>query len=121
MSAYIREIVIAALLVALCLATWQCDRNKGKLNQIDVSKRRMENISSVQAGRTAIAAREKGYQEIDEKVAGIEKQRDSIRQQEAARKLSQKEDIRHEVQKVDIYGLADMFRRDGYGCAVVER
>ena len=118
---YIREIVIAVLLAALCLATWQCDRNKGKLTEADAAKKRTENISSVTAGRKDVAAREQGYQEIDAAVAGIKQQRAEIGRQEATVERPQREDIQHEVQKVDINGLAGLFRRDGYGCAVVER
>jgi hypothetical protein len=118
---YIREIIIAVLLAGLCFATWQCDQNKGKLKDIDASKKRMENISSVQAGRKDVAEREKGYQAIDAAVADIKKQRGKIGKQEAEVKLPQRGDIEHEISKVDINGLADLFRRDGYGCTVLER
>jgi len=118
---YIREIVIAVLIAFLCLATYQCDRNKGKLNAVDATKKRMENISTIHSGRKDIAEREKGYQESDNRIAGIKKQRADIKIQEAAIKRPQREDIDYELSKTDLNGLADLFRRDGYSCTVLER
>lgn len=123
---YFREIAIAVLLIALCLATYQCDRNKGKLNGIDASKKRMENISSVQSGRKDVQGRELNlYPAVNQALGEVGKKRAEIRQAESALpSVPTRKEIVNEVENTtqgDINRLADLFRADGYSCSVMER
>lgn len=118
---YAREIVIIVLILALCFATWQCDRNKGKLQTNDAGSVRQQQISSAQAGRGAVKEREANlYPGIDKGVAEIEKQRAKIKAEERKPSPGRKEvadEVQHKTQG-DIHALARMFVLAGYSCSV---
>lgn len=118
---YVREIVIAGLILALSFATWQCDRNKNKLLTNDAGDVRQQQISSAQAGRGAVREREANlYPGIDKGVADIEKQRAKIKAEERKPAPSRKE-VADEVQNKtqgDIHALARLFVLAGYSCSV---
>ena len=118
---YAREIVIAVLILALCLATWQCDKNKGKLLTNDAGNARQQQISSAQAGRGAVKGREASlYPGIDSGVAYIEKQRAKIKTEERKPAPGRKEvadEVQHKTQG-DIHALACLFVLAGYSCSV---
>lgn len=123
---YFREIAIAVLLIALCLATYQCDRNKGKLSGIDAGNKRMENISSVQSGRKDVQGREQNlYPAVNQALGEVAKKRAEVRQSESKLpSVPTRKEIVNEVKnttKGDINRLVDLFRTDGYGCSVMER
>ena len=122
---YFREIAIIILIAALCFSTWQCDRAKGKLNELDAGKKRMENISSVQAGRKGIQGRESGlYPAVEKAVNEIGAKRAGIKREESRLVTPTTKEIAHEVEittQGDINRLADLFRADGYTCSVIER
>jgi hypothetical protein len=118
---YARETIIAVLIAVLCFATWQCDRNKGKLQTIDAGHVRQQQISSAHAGRGAIEEREKNlYPGIDKGVSDIEKQRAKIKAEERKPAPGRKE-VANEVQNKtqgDIRALAHLFVLAGYSCSV---
>ena len=118
---YIREIIIAVLIVAVCLATYQCDRNKNKLQTIDAGNVRQQQISSAQAGRGAVTDREKNlYPAIDKGIADVEAQRAKIKAEELKPAPGRKE-VADEVQNKtqgDIHALAHLFVLAGYSCSV---
>lgn len=121
-----REIVIVALIAALCFATYQCDRNKGKLKDADAAKKRMENISTVQAVRKGVQSREQNlYPAIHQALGDLGKKRAGVKRAESELPPVQtKKEITHEVENTtqgNINRLADLFRADGYNCSVVER
>ena len=118
---YVREFAIVILIAALCFATWQCDRNKGKLNNIDAGDVRQRQISSVHAGRGAVTERETNlYPGIDRDLDGIKSQRGKIKAEERKPTPSRK-DTENEVQKStqdNIHALARLFVFAGYSCSV---
>lgn len=116
---YAREIAIAVLLAALCLATWQCDRYKGKLNAADAEKKRQETISSIEAGQADVRKRENEAVKLDRKIADIDRRRAEIKRAEKATAVSRKE-IEDEVDKDkgNIHALARLYKFAGYSCAV---
>jgi hypothetical protein len=118
---YIREIIIAALILALCLATYQCDRNKGKLRAIDAGGVRQQQISSAQAGRGAVKNRETNlYPGIDRGISDIKAQRAKIKAEERKPTPGRKE-VADEVQNKtqgDVRALAHLFVLAGYSCSV---
>lgn len=118
---YAREIIIAALILALCLATYQCDRNKGKLRAIDAGGVRQQQISSAQAGRGAVKQRETNlYPGIDRDISDIKTQRAKIKAEERKPTPGRKE-VADEVQNKtqgDIRALARLFVLAGYSCSV---
>lgn len=118
---YVREFAIIILVAALCLATWQCDRNKGKLNQIDAGQVRQSQISSVHAGRGAVTERETNlYPVIDRGLDDIALQRARIRTEERKTTPTRK-DTENEVNNStqgDIHALARLFVLAGYSCSV---
>lgn len=118
---YVREFAIIILIAALCFATWQCDRNRGKLNQIDAGHARQSQISSVHAGRGAVTERETNlYSGIDKDLDGIKSQRGKIKAEERKPAPSRK-DTENEVQKStqgNIHALAHLFVFAGYSCSV---
>lgn len=122
---YWKEILIVVMVVALCFATLQCDRNKGKLNNIDAANVRHSQISSAQAGRSEVKTREAIlYPAIDKASREIANQRTIIRNTENSLPQIQKENIRNDIQaneQGDIHRLADMFRAAGYPCTVTSR
>lgn len=118
---YIRKFTIIILVAALCLATWQCDRNKGKLNSVDAGQTRQGQISSVHAGRGAVSDRETNlYPAIDRGLDDIASQRARIRIEE--RKTTPiRKDTENEVNNStqgDIRALARLFVLAGYSCSV---
>jgi type II secretory pathway pseudopilin PulG len=121
-----KEIVIVLLIVALCIAAWLGDRDKGKLNSIEATQKRMENISSAQAGRKEIQRREQNlYPALDRSAQELAKRRTAIRDAEKALPppptRKEIEDAVKNAAKGDSGRLADMFRADGYPCAELER
>lgn len=118
---YIKEIAVAVLLIALCFATWQCDRNKAKLQTIDAGNVRQQQISSAQAGRGAVIDRETNlYPAIDKGISDIEAQRAKIKAEELKPAPGRKE-TENEVQRItqgDIHALACLFVLAGYSCSV---
>jgi hypothetical protein len=118
---YAREIIIAVLIMALCLATYQCDRNKGKLATASADRVRQQQISSAQAGRGAVRDRETNlYPGIDQGIADIEAQRAKIKAGERKPAPSRK-DVENEVNNKtqgDIHNLARLFVLAGYSCSV---
>lgn len=115
-----REIAIAVLIVALCLATWQCDRNRGKLNEIDAGQARQGQISTAHAGRKAVRAREATYQGIDKRIVEIEAQRAKLKAEGRNPSPSRKEtaDEIHRKTEGNINRLAHQFVLAGYTCTV---
>jgi len=121
-----KEIVIALLIAALCIAAWLGDRSKGKLNSIEAAQKRMENISSAQAGRKEIQRREQNlYPALDRSAQELDRRRAAIRD---AEKVLPPPPTRKEIEdavksaaKGDSRRLADMFRADGYPCTELER
>lgn len=118
---YTREIIIVALILALCFATWQCDRNKGKIRTIESRGVRQQQISSAQAGRAAVKERETNlYPGIDRGISDIETQRAKIKAEERKPAPSRK-DTENEVQSTtqgDIRALAHLYVLSGYSCSV---
>jgi|GEM_PF-6660685 len=118
---YAREIIIAVLIAALCLATYQCDRNKNKLTTTSADHVRQQQISSAQAGRGAVRDREANlYPEIDKGIADIEAQRAKIKAEERKPSPSRKDtenEINNKTQG-DIRNLAHLFVLAGYSCSV---
>lgn len=118
---YWKEIVIAVLVISLTIASGLIAKYKNKANEPAAEKVRMQNISSVTAGRGAVRDRETNlYPTLDKGIADIESQRAKIKAAEQKPSVSRKEvadHVQNETQG-NINARAHLFVLAGYSCSV---